>query len=417
MGSRLKVSRVALAVLAAFVGAYVVYAHVASLRTAREYARENEVESLATEHALRKVGALEPASRGGTIVVEGATGSAPATLEWTAPARRLGEVLVGMRVRTTEADPFEVSIGVEDTKTGQRMGVSIRWDASPTVGLIGANADRRVALDRPRDAHEVSMRISPELHLAAFAIDGVFVGSAATSLDAGSLVRAFHRIDAEAGRHVGVVIESVRVEGLARDAAPLAFVEHFEGQVVDPIRWRLMSADGWTAESHASTSDGLVLEARALRGSGAAMAGVLGPTFSLRSFRASTRVHVDRMKHSSVFFGVTNTHGGLPQWRAFDVGVLDGAEGAQPFCAGHWERDGQNRVQVFAAVDPHDMDAFIEYDAKTGIGRAGIGAKTILEKPLDLEPLEDVQLHFGVNLGAPDADTRIIAREVRFDPW
>ncbi|HEY2368983.1 MAG TPA: hypothetical protein VGH87_21450, partial [Polyangiaceae bacterium] len=63
-----------------------------------------------------------------------------------------------------------------------------------------------------------------------------------------------------------------------------------------------------------------------------------------------------------------------------------------------------------------DIDPFVEYDAATGVGRVGLGTATLFEKPLDLEPLEDVQLHFGVNLGAPDADAHVLAREIRFEP-
>ncbi|HEX4514189.1 MAG TPA: hypothetical protein VH054_11655 [Polyangiaceae bacterium] len=412
----MKAARIALTAIAVFVAVYVVYAHLASWRTAREYERESATESLATEHALHQSGALTYHMDGASLVVVGDTGSAPATLEWTAPPRRLGEILLAMRVRATSHDVV-ASIGLEDTRDGRRVAVAIHTGAKPIVALDGAASERAVPLERPETAHEITLRLSPELHLAAFAVDGVFVGSAAMSLDAGALVRTFHLVEAGAGEHVEVAIESVHVVGIPREADPVAFDERFEGQVIDPIRWRLLSADGWTAESHAMTSGGLVLDARALRGSGAAMAGIVGPTFSLRSFRATARVHVERAKHASMFFGVTNTHGGLPQWRAFDVGLLDGAEGMQPFSAGHWSRDGQNSLRVFPrTAGTDDVDAFIEYDAATGVGRAGLGASPLIEKPLDLEPLEDVQLHLGINLSGPDADARIVVGEVRFEP-
>jgi hypothetical protein len=435
-----------------FVGVYVGYAHLASLRTLETAdavpVREHfsSASEVASRFEIRQRGGLTYEVRDGHLRIGGRTAvdpalRQPAELVLLGAPRRLADERVGMRFRVEHGGAFDVVVGFE-TVAGNaaetrfvRFGLTSDTSDTAYYRLVGdehllgrrpegdgelADWDRRFRLIGTDAWHEVSLRLSPDLHHLFVSVDGAPLASRATGWNAGAVVRPMLGvIGRERGQNPAVLIDDFGVEPVGVDTRPAHFKDRFDGAMLDPARWRVLQSDGWQRESEVELGPrGLSLRARSLRPQTGVQLGVAvhGPTAELRSFRMRMHVDVDELEDSTLYFGISNLLFDQPLWHNFDIGVQPGARGPEVYVAGHWEASGQSRVRVYPGLwRGSAAELEIEYDDETGIGKAILDGLVLYEAPLDLEPLEEVQLHVGGMLRTTFARFGCTIREISFE--
>lgn len=428
-----------------FAAFYVVYAHVASIATAKRYLALPDVPSFASEDAVkrdftvRKEGSLAWAVSGGEIHVTGKT-APDARLEFASETRSLEEAHVTMRFKVATSGAYDVTIGLESDRTGegsQHIAYGLRndpsapayaWDGNPLHpmpgirgrGLPGEELDEkaRVPFADPGEWHELTLAVSTSLHRIAAFVDGIPTGSVLAEWIGGMPVRIVFGVRARAAdQDVDVSFAKVRYEPRAGEAQALDWTDAFDGKVIDPRHWAVHSfASDLLSVDLSPTKQGLVATGKATpRITGPSAAFMMDtPSFPLSSVHAKATVQVRELRHAAFFLGITSALGG-PHLRFFDTGFHD--EKDKPYgsmVSGHWGRDAQ--VRFDPPVHWADSDVVtveVDFDAKTRVARAKMDGKVVGEHVSDLNPREHVRVRFGVVLDDATSSFDLTVREVR----
>ncbi len=421
---------------------YVAYAHVASCKTTRAHLEEPVSMRFDSADWQRSVQVL--VQNGLTTTVEGdrlrVRGTTDGVLELAGPSRRLREATVRLRLRAHDASPYDLAVGIErvDVDESFRVTWGLRNDperpawrffgdvrGSPPAAAQHFERQRFVRFDdtdRARD-HEVELRISPELHAVLGSVDGVAVSSELAGWDDGVMVRPVVALRGRAsGRPLDVEVFGVEYEpvDLALGTRPQRIDEHFKSAILDPRTWRVLRADDFAVSGKWSVGGGLLrLQGHALRATREDQAiAFVGPTVDLGSFHATVAFKANRLHRARFFFGLSNLLVGLADWRAFDVGLVDGLTQTEPYAAGHWEGDGQFVVSPFSGAlsGVTEGELAIDYDAASGIGRASLNGQLVTAQHLDLQPPEPVQIHFGGRVATEEGAFDVNVSSVKFEP-
>lgn len=445
-----------LGITTAFVAVYVAYAHVASVATVQRYVEEAEVERFASSEEvprrfeIRKEGPLDYSVSSGVLTIQGKThapGGKPARMQFVGPVRSLTEGRAVMRFRVHGSAAYDVSVGIESARSGMGGLRTMRFGLAndprePAYGVDGdtlyellggrrnvedpqvIDLQRRPAFEKREEWHQIALQFSAPLRQAFAWIDGQPAGSIRMGWDTGTPVRlVFGVVAREAEQPVQVEIDDVGYEPMLPDTRSFDFVDHFDGQIVDPRRWKIETAEGWLADASTRTSpNGLSLVGKALRiTQGHPATTIYAPTMGMTTFRFRAKLKINSLHHCGFFAGIASTIGG-PSLRVFDMGLVDHTEkdGSgqtitkyHPFVSGHWERKAQGAFAAFPASWSGDEGTLtMEYDGKTRVGKVSVNGETVLEKRLDHQPREDVTLRFGINFNEPDASYDVLIREV-----
>lgn len=428
-----------------FAAFYVVYAHVASIATAKRYLALPDVESFASEDAVRrelsvrKDGALAWSVAGGELRVSGKTTS-NARLEFASDTRSLEESTLTMRFKVATKGAYDVVLGLESDRTGegpQHIEYGLRndaeapayaWDGNalhplPGIrgrGLPGEDLDEkaRVPFVDPDEWHELTLAVSTSLHRLTAFVDGVPTGSVLAEWIGGTPARVFFGVRARAAdQDVDVSFAKLRYEPHAGQVQSLDWTDAFDGKVIDPRHWAVHSFAGEVLSvTLRPTKQGLVATGKATpRISSPTPAFLLDtPSFPLGAVHAKATVQVRELRHCAFFLGVTSALGG-PHLRFFDTGFHD--EKDKPYgsmVSGHWGRDAQ--VRFDPPVHWADADLItveVDFDPKTRVARAKMDGKVVGEHVSDLNPSEHVRVRFGVVVDDATASFDLTVREVR----
>jgi hypothetical protein len=437
----------AFSVAALAIGIYVAYAHVASWRTIGQYTEQPialrfDGARWAVGFDVRSNGVILPVVEGGRLALRGPS-SAPrgtlANVEVAGPVRRLRDVALSMRFRVHNAADFDLSVGLEraDASALDRSRVefglrnradhpSYRFfgDERAEMPRVGDSLGRQryVPFEAPDVEHEVTLRVSPDLNAMLASVDGVPVSSHLAGWDDGVAVRPILTLRA---REPGQVVEAEVLQfdyvPLPRETRPIQISEHFDGRVLDPSEWRVLRADGWSAQGDLSflSGGGIRLQGRGLRPMNESpLIGLVANTVPLGSFRASMRFSIEHLQSARLYFSFSNLLFGLADWRTFEVGLVDGATQRDAFAAGHWEGDGQFAATALPGVASgvREGTLAIEFDAATGFVVATLDGRLLTKQRLDFQPPELAHLELGIRAldGHAEADVRIF--EVTLEP-
>jgi hypothetical protein len=413
---------------------YVVYAHLASILTAKRYRELPDVESftseseLARDWTIRKEGAVAYAIEGGELHVSGRG----TFLELASERRSLEEARITLRFKVRSTGAYDVLLALEEGE--HRIAYGLRneeaapgyaWDGDPLHvmpgirgrGLPGEELDEKGRHPFKMDGewHEITLAVSTTLHRIAAFVDGVPTGTVLAEWIGGMPVRVVFGVRArEPDQPLDVSFAKVVYEPRPPEAQSLDFTDGFDGKVIDPRRWAV----------HSFSSDLLSVALkptpRGLRATGQATPLIVQPapafmidtpSFPLSSAYVRTVVEARELHRAAFFVGITSALGG-PHLRFFDAG-FHGDERVSTV-AGHWGRDAQVRFEGSGHRASSDVVTLeIELDAKTRIARAKMDGRVIGEHVSDLQPREHVRVRFGVVLDDAEGHFDVTVRELR----
>lgn len=416
-----------LALLFGFSAFYVVYAHVASIATAKQYFEKPIVTTFANDNELRAMFETRGVVKleGGEAHVDGKTTktsfSGFATREIALTEGRLA-----FRFKVDNEGEYDVVLGVEKASPPHETisyvlhngpTAYFGWegqelDALPGLRSKGSPAERiddkgktPFAKDDHGQWHEVELQISTTLHRIAAFVDGVPTGSVFGEWIAGLPVRFVFGVRSRGveDQPIDVRFSKLEFEPRAGALANMDFSDHFDGKLIDPRHWAVHSLNSEIMSVDLRTSKGgLVAQGKATpvisKPTPAFMLDT--PETPLRRIHAKMVVDVKELNHALFFMGITSALGGA-HLRYFDVGIHEGEKPKiyNGLVSGHWGRDGQGRFDpLVKSTSNGTVTLEVEFDAKTRIARAKMDGVVIGEHVSDLQMDERVRVRFGAVL-------------------
>jgi len=437
---------------------YVAYAHWASARSRREAMdgaydlRFDTAGPLGGRFAVERDDGVEARVEGGRLVFAGTARRAGAVARLVGPRQRLEDVRLRARVQIRSAGA-DVTVGIERDGGDEprALSIALHGGAEPLrASIAGATSSigRRddVVPEGPRAAapledgggallgagapawHEVALRVSPELQSVLGLVDGAPVASAPSAWDDGAPVRLVVAVVArEASAPIDVALEEVAYETIPSEERATSFVDRFDGKVIDPRRWAVFQADPWLADAAVAIrpGGGLAIRGASLdRADFVAAASLVTPRVLLGSFALRMRARASSLTRSAIYVGLVSTPAAGLARRTLDVGVVDADGAAAPFVVGHWDDTGQARFVSSPSPPAPDAGAAprerawtidLRYDAATRRAVAAVDGAEVLDRVIDLRPLDDVTFHLGANLQARGASIDAAVDEIRLD--
>ena len=342
-------------VLGFIVAAYVLYAHVAELRTVSDRrhgepwtAKFDEPKTLASKFTIDTTPDLHVDANVGMVTVgrEGGPGTGQATLR-SMPIRFDGG-LVRARFRVRERASYDVFVGLErDGQPDKRLWFVLRNDpATPSFriegagGMNGPTFKGEAVLDyvsapdvirEDQEWHTLSLRFESASQQVELAIDDVPVASRLVGWESGFDARVVFGVRDRNAAALAVDFAEIDWDPHAgREPTRLPeFTDEFLGARLDPLRWRALFQNEWRVAGSLGpfeTGRGLLLRGQGLQGSAP---GVMTPVqiCTLPFELTPTRVEVDWELETLSHAALNITLGNLVGSRSVAVDIANVGEG------------------------------------------------------------------------------------------